>query len=525
MANIPLAPTDPDILVSLPDYVAGSAIDFATRLQSNQDALEARDRQNMAAAEGLAGAIGFGWLSGGTISAGAGASVSIAALTAIVGTPVGFTTSQVVAVNLSVTNYIFLRQDWTWTVPAAGSSTVPLSSDGHGAAMLWGTATCDGSGVTAVSNVRKSFLQRISRMPLMTADPADASSGDVWGRTDTTTIHVQGLGTFSTSGGGGSGNVSYIGVYDNTHTYAANDLVIGSDNLGYIAKGSTLGHAPPNATYWQPIGSQGATGATGPAGPTGPAFSPILNWLGSWSSGATYNAYDMVEYSGSSYIAIATGINQNPSTATSYWHLIASKGDAGAAGSAGAAGAKGSAWLPTTGIPGGGTGNNGDYALDAATGDVYLKAAGSWGYQGNLRGLQGTTGLQGPTGGIAGSVQSIPFVLNNGSSALAAGQYVDIPCEWAGTINAVRMLADASGSVVIDIRKCTYSQFDDSAHPVSGDSICASAKPTISTATKSLDTTITGWTTTFSAGDILRAVVVSATTIKQCTVSLRVVRS
>lgn len=123
------------------------------------------------------------------------------------------------------------------------------------------------------------------------------------------------------------------------------------------------------------------------------------------------------------------------------------------------------------------------------------------------------------------AVHAIPIGLNNGTSALVAGQYMDFVAEYAFTINQVTMLADQSGSVVLDLRKCTYAQFDDSAHPVSGDSICASAKPTISSAAKSQDNTLMGWTTSVSAGDVIRVYVVSATGITQVTLSLKVTRA
>ena len=57
--------------------------------------------------------------------------------------------------------------------------------------------------------------------------------------------------------------------------------------------------------------------------------------------------------------------------------------------------------------------------------------------------------------------------------------------------------------------------------PTPADSITASAKPTISSGTKQQDSTLTGWTTSISAGDILRFNVDSITTITRCTVSLK----
>lgn len=50
---------------------------------------------------------------------------------------------------------------------------------------------------------------------------------------------------------------------------------------------------------------------------------------GAWSSGSTYAVNDVVSLSGSSYLAIQASTNQNPSTATAYWLVLAAKGDTG----------------------------------------------------------------------------------------------------------------------------------------------------------------------------------------------------
>jgi hypothetical protein len=57
---------------------------------------------------------------------------------------------------------------------------------------------------------------------------------------------------------------------------------------------------------------------------------------------------------------------------------------------------------------------------------------------------------------------------------------------------------------------------------VVGDSITASAKPTLSSAIKSRDATLTGWTTAIAAGDILGFSVSSVTTLTRVTLSLTV---
>ena len=58
------------------------------------------------------------------------------------------------------------------------------------------------------------------------------------------------------------------------------------------------------------------------------------------------------------------------------------QGDPGAAGAAGAAGAPGSQILVASGVPSNGLGVNGDFYIDSATNNYYLKAAGTWTLQG-----------------------------------------------------------------------------------------------------------------------------------------------
>lgn len=126
----------------------------------------------------------------------------------------------------------------------------------------------------------------------------------------------------------------------------------------------------------------------------------------------------------------------------------------------------------------------------------------------------------------------IEYVIDGGGSALTtstcsytSGQLCVLEIPFACTITAARLLADQSGSVVIEVAKTTYSSYAPGTHPVSGDKITASAPPTISSASKSQDTTLTGWTTSVSAGDILGFSVTSATTITRVTVSLTCVKT
>lgn len=83
------------------------------------------------------------------------------------------------------------------------------------------------------------------------------------------------------------------------------------------------------------------------------------------------------------------------------------------------------------------------------------------------------------------------------------------------------MLADQSGGCVIDVWKDSYAN----APPTNDDTITASAPPTLSSAAKSEDATLTGWTKTISSGDVLAFNVDSATTVTRVTLILDVTKT
>jgi hypothetical protein len=99
------------------------------------------------------------------------------------------------------------------------------------------------------------------------------------------------------------------------------------------------------------------------------------------------------------------------------------------------------------------------------------------------------------------------------------------PAPFACTLTQADMIADQTGSIVVDVWKCTYSQFDAGVtHPVVGDKITSATPPTISTNVKSSDTTLASWITSIAAGDILAFNVNSITDIQRVTLTMRYTR-
>jgi hypothetical protein len=113
------------------------------------------------------------------------------------------------------------------------------------------------------------------------------------------------------------------------------------------------------------------------------------------------------------------------------------------------------------------------------------------------------------------------FLIDGAGAAIPTGIKGDIEVPFACTITQVTLAADQTGSIVVDIWKVAYGSYP----PTAGNTITASAIPTITSAAKNQDATLTGWTKTLAAGDILRINVNSCSTITRCIVSLRVTRS
>jgi hypothetical protein len=127
----------------------------------------------------------------------------------------------------------------------------------------------------------------------------------------------------------------------------------------------------------------------------------------------------------------------------------------------------------------------------------------------------------GANGAYADDLVGIEFIIDGGGVAITTGIKGDLEIPFNCTIVSATLLADQSGSIVVNVWKDSFANYP----PVVGDKITASAPPTITATTKSQDTTLTGWTTSISAGDTLRYNVDSVSTIQRVTLSLKVRRT
>lgn len=125
-------------------------------------------------------------------------------------------------------------------------------------------------------------------------------------------------------------------------------------------------------------------------------------------------------------------------------------------------------------------------------------------------------------------IRSVTIVFNGSGTALAGGEIspaVRIPYSGAitrWTLTGTSGGVAATGSAVMDLWKATHST---SSVPVVANTITASDKPTISSATSATGNSLTGWTTTVTAGDQIVGKIDSTSTFKELVLVLEITTS
>jgi hypothetical protein len=93
---------------------------------------------------------------------------------------------------------------------------------------------------------------------------------------------------------------------------------------------------------------------------------------------------------------------------------------------------------------------------------------------------------------------SFNFVIDGGNSVITTGLKGFIEWGFAAQIMGWTIMADVVGSIVVDVWKDSYANFA----PTVADSITGSEKPTLSSAQKNQDLSLTSFSTTVLKGDI-----------------------
>ena len=112
--------------------------------------------------------------------------------------------------------------------------------------------------------------------------------------------------------------------------------------------------------------------------------------------------------------------------------------------------------------------------------------------------------------------RAIPFVIDGGGSVISTGVRGPMVAPFAGYIVAAAAYGDQSGTAQFDIWKDSYANYP----PTNADSITAAAPLTITSTTHNRDTTLTGWTRSFSAGDAFMFNVDSLSSFTRVTIIL-----
>lgn len=191
---------------------------------------------------------------------------------------------------------------------------------------------------------------------------------------------------------------------------------------------------------------------------------------------------------------------------------------------AGGGGSGGGAWYTGTAVPTPALGQDGDNYLRTGTigtGDVYTKASGAWSIVGNIRGPQGDPGRQGDPGPQGergeGSFATMGAQFSIQGDAVGARARVRVNCR--ADITGWTVLTDASGSAEVDVQVCPLPLY-----PAGLSSICGPNPPRLTTGT-SAEGTVSGWTSTsLDRGDVVVFILRSATTVRDVTVVLDVIK-
>lgn len=120
-------------------------------------------------------------------------------------------------------------------------------------------------------------------------------------------------------------------------------------------------------------------------------------------------------------------------------------------------------------------------------------------------------------GAFVSNTRTLNFVIDGGSNPITTGSKGYAVVDGDYTITGWTILADVSGSIVVSVNRATYTNFP------TFTAIDGSEPPTLSAAQKAEDLSLTSWTTTLSARDVLEFSVDSATTVTRVTVALRLV--
>jgi hypothetical protein len=110
-------------------------------------------------------------------------------------------------------------------------------------------------------------------------------------------------------------------------------------------------------------------------------------------------------------------------------------------------------------------------------------------------------------------------ILDGNGSPITAGKKIFVRVPTSGIITSAYIMADVLGSISVEVWKDTFSNFP----PTSDDKISSNLPISLTSSQSNEITTLTGWITTVSSGDVLCFYVSElATLITWCSVGVKI---
>ena len=111
--------------------------------------------------------------------------------------------------------------------------------------------------------------------------------------------------------------------------------------------------------------------------------------------------------------------------------------------------------------------------------------------------------------------RTVNYVIDSGSLPMQVGDKGSLTIDVTGVIENIRVLSDQTGDIVFDISKTTFADFPNF------NSITSGNRVQLVNTNKYFDDVLNNWTTTITAGDILRFDVISVNNIRRLLISLK----
>lgn len=171
--------------------------------------------------------------------------------------------------------------------------------------------------------------------------------------------------------------------------------------------------------------------------------------------------------------------------------------------------------------------NNNTFTLNDNSGSTFnatINTVTGWTVNGGLT-VTGNTSVQSFSAttyyGLPVQYGSFGIVVDGSGSVITTGNKGYLTLPYSGTITSWRMMADTTGNTSVDVWKTNFAGFP----PTSGDSITGGNYPNLISQQINDSSSLSGWTTTFSSGDIIAFNVLSASTVTRINLTINLTKT